>query len=235
MAEIWSHMVIDGHNVIAEYVPPGETLPETAQVSDTWYGNHVRESQYFLQITKCADDSCCAPRRSALKNILYQGFFPAPFPMSQNPFRIPNPDEVGSEIFPSLLVRQCLTLRPDFSQGREIPYDTYCPSIKDDITGRTCTICGLYFASKSSMNNHRKNVHGSAVHHMPRVRPLRVLSRRPQEVLCIVKESVEWIDVEAIDEEKIITSEDIPPDTTAPVIYDVSEWIDAGNVFVEDD
>lgn len=48
--------------------------------------------------------------------------------MSQNPFRIPNPDEVRSEIFPSLLVRQCITLRPNLSQGREIPYDTYCPS-----------------------------------------------------------------------------------------------------------
>ncbi|XP_017491784.1 PREDICTED: uncharacterized protein LOC108379928, partial [Rhagoletis zephyria] len=104
LAEIWSQVVIDGHNVIAEYVPPGEVLPEPTQVSDIWYGN--RESQYFLQIIKCADDSCCAPRRSALNNILYQGFLPAPFPMSQNPFGMPNPDEVRSEIFPSLLVRQ---------------------------------------------------------------------------------------------------------------------------------
>lgn len=83
------------------------------------------------------------------------------------------------------------------------------------------------------MNNHRKNVHGGAVD-VSRVRPLRVLSRRPQEVLCVMEESVEWIDVEAVDEEKIIRSEETP-DATAPVIYDVSEWIDAGNVFVEDD
>lgn len=83
------------------------------------------------------------------------------------------------------------------------------------------------------MNNHRRNVHGGIVD-VSRVRPLRVLSRRPREVLCIVEESVEWIDVEAIDEEEIITAEETP-DATAPVIYDVSEWIDAGNVFVEDD
>lgn len=76
-------------------------------------------------------------------------------------------------------------------------------------------------------------MHGGAVD-VSRVRPLRVLSRRPQEVLCVVNESVEWIDVEAVDEEKIITSEETP-DATAPVIYDVSEWIDAGNLFVEDD
>lgn len=162
-------MVIDGHNVMAEYMPPVEILPETAQVSDTWYGNHVRESQYFLQITKCSDDSCCAPRRSALKNVLYQGFLPAPFPMSQNPFRIPSPDEVRSEIFSSLLVRQSITLRPDFSQGREIPYDLYCPSIKDNIIGRTRSICGLYFASKKSMNRHQKNLHGNAVNNLSRV------------------------------------------------------------------
>lgn len=226
-------MVIDGHNVIAEYMPPGEALPETVPVSDTWYGNHVRESQYFLQITKCSDDSCCAPRRSALKNVLYQGFLPAPFPLSQNPFRIPSPDEVGSEIFPSLLVRQCLTLRPDFSQGREIPYDTYCPSVKDDINGRTCSVCGLYFASKKAMNSHRKNLHGGAVENLSRVRPLRVLSRRPHEVLCVMGESVEWLDVETVDEEEMIKSEETP-DATAPVINDVSEWIDAGNVFIED-
>ena len=119
---------------------PGEVLPETAQVSDTRYGNQVRESQYFLQITKCSDDLCRAPRRSALKNVRYQGRLPAPFPMSQNPFRIPSPEEVGSEIFASSLVRQSITLRPDFSQGRGIPYDIYRPSIRNDINGRTCLI-----------------------------------------------------------------------------------------------
>lgn len=31
LAEIWSQVVIDNHNVIAEYVPPGEVLSETAQ------------------------------------------------------------------------------------------------------------------------------------------------------------------------------------------------------------
>ena len=52
------------------------------------------------------------------------------------------------------------------------------------------------------------------------------LQRRPKEVLCVVEGSVEWIDAKAVDEEKIITSEETL-DATAPVIYDVSEWIDA--------
>ena len=52
-----------------------------------------------------------------------------------------------------------------------------------------------------------------------------------REVLCVVEKSVDWIDN---DEEKIITSEETL-DATAPVIYDVPEWIGAGNVLVEDD
>ena len=68
---------------------------------------------------------------------------------------------------------------------------------------------------------------------LSRVRPLRVLSRRPHEVLHVLEESSEWLDVEAIDAEKINKFEETP-DTTAPVINNVSEWIDAGNVFVED-
>ena len=77
-------------------------------------------------------------------------------------------------------------------------------------------------------------MHSDAVDDVSRVRPLRVLSRRPKEALCVVEGSVGWIDVEAIDEEKIITSEETL-DATAPAIYDVSGWIGAGNVFVADD
>ena len=77
-------------------------------------------------------------------------------------------------------------------------------------------------------------MHSDAVDDVSRVRPLRVLFSRPKEVLCLLGGSVEWTDVEAVDEEKIITSEETL-DATAPVIYGVSGWIDARNVFVEDD
>lgn len=64
-------------------------------------------------------------------------------------------------------------------------------------------------------------MHGGAVD-VKCLRPLVFLSGRPQEVLRVVEESVEWIVVEAVVEEKLITAEDTPdPDTTAPVIYDV--------------
>lgn len=65
------------------------------------------------------------------------------------------------------------------------------------------------------------------------MRPLRILSRRSWKVLCVMEESVEWLDVEVVDEEEIIKSGETS-DATAPVINDVSKWIDAGNIFVED-
>ncbi|GBP04544.1 hypothetical protein EVAR_3907_1 [Eumeta japonica] len=82
------------------------------------------------------------------------------------------------------------------------------------------------------MNIHRKNLHGGIVDNLSRVQPLRVLTGRPHEVLYVLKENVE-LDVEAVDEKEITKSEETP-DTTALVINNVYEWIDAGNVFVKD-
>lgn len=50
LAEVWNNVVIDKHPVFAEYKPPGDgaNLPE--DVDPVWYMNHVRESQYLLQV-----------------------------------------------------------------------------------------------------------------------------------------------------------------------------------------
>ncbi|KPJ19379.1 hypothetical protein RR48_11006 [Papilio machaon] len=60
-----------------------------------------------------------------------------------------------------------------------------------------------------------KLVDGGAVDNLSRVRPLRILSRRLQEVLCVLEESVEWLDVETIDEQEIAKTEETF-DMTAP-------------------
>lgn len=50
LARIWSNLSIDGYEVFAEYRPPGsEALPPPEQGAQ-WYADHVRESQYFLQV-----------------------------------------------------------------------------------------------------------------------------------------------------------------------------------------
>lgn len=52
LAEIWSKLVIDDHPVTAEYITPNETNKSLAcKLDDTWYSVHVRESQYFLQVS----------------------------------------------------------------------------------------------------------------------------------------------------------------------------------------
>ena len=50
LAEVWSNMDIDKHPVFAEYKHPGDetTMPDI--VDPVWYMNHVRESQYLLQV-----------------------------------------------------------------------------------------------------------------------------------------------------------------------------------------
>ncbi|GBP40850.1 hypothetical protein EVAR_88911_1 [Eumeta japonica] len=52
LAEVWSNMVIDGNGVVAEYVEPDDSaesfIPDLP--SQQWYSEHVRESQYLLQV-----------------------------------------------------------------------------------------------------------------------------------------------------------------------------------------
>ena len=60
LAEIWSNTVIDGHSVVAENVEPIDRNEiHVMEKSANWQNNHVQESQYFLQIVKCNDRTCC--------------------------------------------------------------------------------------------------------------------------------------------------------------------------------
>lgn len=51
LSEIWSAVCIDGHEVVANYIDPNN---DTSDVSDLpteeWYNEHVRASQYLLQV-----------------------------------------------------------------------------------------------------------------------------------------------------------------------------------------
>lgn len=51
LAACWGDIDIDGYPVTAEYRGPGEELPEPSRVDAGWYAEHVRESQYFLQVS----------------------------------------------------------------------------------------------------------------------------------------------------------------------------------------
>lgn len=51
LAEVWQNVIIDEHEVVAEYVDPTDncSIPLEPTV-DVWYLGHVRESRYMLQV-----------------------------------------------------------------------------------------------------------------------------------------------------------------------------------------
>ena len=61
LAVFWSKMAINDHSVVADYV--GKEPSDI--ISEEWKDNHIRESQYLLQIIKCADTACCSPFQSS--------------------------------------------------------------------------------------------------------------------------------------------------------------------------
>lgn len=51
LAEVWSSVLIDGHEVVAEYIQPNDDESSVTDLTDEqWYADHVRESQYLLQV-----------------------------------------------------------------------------------------------------------------------------------------------------------------------------------------
>lgn len=85
LCQIWNELQIDNHPVVATYVDPDEeNFDQIKEVSAAWYQRHVRESQYFLQIVKCDNLSCCRPHRSSIRNFIPDGFIPPPLKIEQS-------------------------------------------------------------------------------------------------------------------------------------------------------
>ncbi|KAF2895455.1 hypothetical protein ILUMI_10719 [Ignelater luminosus] len=80
LAEVWNRTVIDGFEVIAQYVPPASTAAsESTEANDVlWQDRHILQSKYCLQVVKCQNESCCSPMISRLRLYLEDGFLPAP-------------------------------------------------------------------------------------------------------------------------------------------------------------
>lgn len=78
LAEIWSEVVIDGHKTHTFYIPPDDSdIDPPQKVSQDWFSNHVRPSQYLLQIVKCENAKCCKKFRSNWLSLVDR-FLPPP-------------------------------------------------------------------------------------------------------------------------------------------------------------
>ncbi|XP_060801623.1 uncharacterized protein LOC106141435 [Amyelois transitella] len=218
LAEVWNNMVIDGHDVVAEYLKPDDTaesfVPDLPSLQ--WYSEHVRESQYLLQVVKCDDRACCGDLRSSLRSILPERFVIPPYPILQSSsgLYIPKPQEHDGKTFATFLLRRSLGITPTHDGFNKLPYDLYCPSLQKDrrqLLERTCQWCGLYFCTKKKVKEHVNSCHkqpnpsSSNSVEMHNVRPSRILTRRSigrsKEILCVVRENddTEWLDETDVD------------------------------------
>ena len=221
LAEVWSDTVIDGHPVVAEYVEDVATT-DIQSKDASWHSVHVRESQYFLQIVKCSDTSCCKPMRSSLLTVLPSRFIPAPVPLKQTPDGLKF-DMNGS--FPSIWLNQTIstpsgTVFPDRVKRKFpscLPYDLACESIQESLVRRTCKCCNLYFASIKSMNIHAKDCHKNE-EPRKRVRPTRLAARRQCELMCVIANELEWMDEEDVDTENLAAPPQMQRTAGTPVI-----------------
>ncbi|GBP13673.1 hypothetical protein EVAR_7010_1 [Eumeta japonica] len=136
-------MKIDNYDVSAEYRQPEDSKQDPAEPNQAWYSIHVRESQYFLQVVKCADESCCPPTRSALKSVFADTFMPPPCPILQTPSKLVVPSllDKGTSKFSPLLVRLSVALSPPLEGFKQMPYDFFCPSVQSDLKKKTVFFC----------------------------------------------------------------------------------------------
>uniref|UniRef100_UPI0035900373 uncharacterized protein isoform X2 n=1 Tax=Myxine glutinosa TaxID=7769 RepID=UPI0035900373 len=156
LAEVWSSTVIDGYSVTSEYVEPAGLQLE--KVSPKWAKNHVRESQYLLQVVRCNDRTCCTEWRSNWNKVFPKRFLPAPYPLQQTTcgLRVSEPsDAVDCHMYTSISQRMAFHLKPaSESEHDEVPFDFHCPSVQANLEERLCGKCGMYFASRLAVEHH---------------------------------------------------------------------------------
>ncbi|KAF2897607.1 hypothetical protein ILUMI_08576 [Ignelater luminosus] len=156
VAEVWDRTVIDGFEVIAQYVPPASTAAsESTEANDVlWRDRHILQSKYCLQVVKCQDESCCSPMISRLRLYLEDGFLPAPVMFRHGLYGLEacsqeNMDGRFLDISQRLQNASLVPVKP-------CPNDYYCPSVIPELQKLICPVCKKYFFRKASLTKHGK-------------------------------------------------------------------------------
>ena len=88
------------------------------------------------------DRNCCGDWRSNLNDLLplSNGFLPPPLPIrrtNDGVLVIPTPEDTQeTDSFCDLFFRQSIGLKPTTATGLFLSYDFYCPSVRNEITGK---------------------------------------------------------------------------------------------------
>jgi len=261
LAKIWGNVVFDGFPTIASYVSPSvsEVLDDYVVQSEDWRARHIRQGHYFLQvrmltidvywcktksrwsllvlfdfqIVKCSDRNCCeTPRGSYFK--IFPPFIPAPVVLNQDSF-VASLNSDKSNNFTSLLLRLQIDDTGLRNSHGLLPFDTCCPSVEELVEGRTCSLCGLYFASIKSLKSHKRHFHrhstlngAEPVVPVLKIRrrncPVQVVAQRQNEKLVLWTtglqnhEHADWFDTEEMDGVPAEVLEESNPNNSLPVL-----------------
>ena len=152
-------MIIDGHPVLAEFISE-KTDQEVITKSEEW-SQHVRESQYFLQIFKCKDLKRCSPSRLSYVKVVKDRFFPPPIWVPRTTTsglkwvrRDADAHYLSITENLALKAQVRVTALKNFPKG--IPYDYSCPAAQNIIEKLLCFKCELYLSSIKEVSLHEQ-------------------------------------------------------------------------------
>lgn len=226
LASIWSNTEIDNYPVIAKYIVPNSAECASIDTTEKWRADHVRQSQYCLQIVRCNNVACCSPWKSQLKHVLPNRFLPNPIPVAHDHHGINTADD-SSTFLPLFINLQLNGVIQKFDATKFSivgmpPYDLFCPSIQDQLRRRCCDSCGIYHASIKSAQAHAKACHPvranrgdrgvqniSQAQPVQRLRPVRVAARRQREMMVILRDQLNMETAEWRDEDELVVSDEL--------------------------
>lgn len=100
---------------------------------------------------------CCGKNRTNYKDVLGGRFLPPPIPFEKTQRGI-YPADVDNKMakYGSLFHRLALKELEPVSDFQQLPFDFYCPSVRDHLADRICPECSFYIANLKSLRCHKK-------------------------------------------------------------------------------
>ena len=135
---------------------------------------NFQQSRYSLQIVKCLNEHCCEKYETNWRQLFPEGFLPPPaiYQFGKTGLEIVEPSVYFKDQenftnqrkykFATLQERLITNLKSieagKSSEGipRPIPFDSYCPSMKDKLDDCVCEKCGIAWPSAAAKNRHKK-------------------------------------------------------------------------------
>ena len=124
---------------------------------------HWQQSQYFLQILKCQDPSCCSSFETNCLTVIPDCFilFPCIYEYTNTRKAPVKPSRCFQNLSFSitiapLIYRLLVKAIPEEGFHYDvIRFDLLCPSMEDKLDNIVCKACGKYWPSEASLKRHK--------------------------------------------------------------------------------